>query len=407
MGTARGARRWGIRVARRDAAGRAARQRAETYIVISKPKRKSVAVGVCHCMESLLVKFAAAGRQPRAAIHNPCPMLGQAGRRDEIRTLDSLLMNFMNLPRCPVATPAAVHDVAATELDPTVPRVGVLEVGDGHRLHVETRGRPAAPVALVLHGGPGSGLSPRLFDAFDLAQWRVVGLDQRGAGRSLPAGELRANRTAELLSDLRRLRAMLGAPRWLVVGGSWGATLALLHALDDPAAVDGLLLRNPFLARPTDIDAFFASAPEALRAGWRDLPELDSRRAAGLAIEWWRHEQRLATGVAPGGPPPPATALLQRLRIQAHYLRAGCWLPSPTWLDRLDALPVVPTLVLQGADDRVCPAQGACEIAARLPQAALRILPGVGHDPSHPAMAAAMREALASFARQGDFGVVR
>jgi pimeloyl-ACP methyl ester carboxylesterase len=144
--------------------------------------------------------------------------------------------------------------------------VHTLDTGDGHRLHVEEHGHPQGRPLLLLHGGPGSGCSPMLRRPFDLSRWRLICPDQRGSGRSQPGGETRANGTEHLLADLRRLRRQLGLERWCVAGGSWGATLALLHTLDEPVAVDALLLRAVFLARDADVAGFFDGAVD-LAAG--------------------------------------------------------------------------------------------------------------------------------------------
>jgi proline iminopeptidase len=171
-------------------------------------------------------------------------------------------------------------------------------------------------------------------------------------------------------------------------------------AADDPPAVAGLLLRSPFLARAEDVDAFFADAPAPLAGGWRTLPEADDPAACRLAEVWWRHEAR-RTGS--GAPMPPPAALLQRYRIQGHYLRAGCWLQSPSLLELAARVPRVPALVLHGTHDRVCPPEGARRLAAALPGATLAWAEGAGHDPTHPCMAAQVRAALDGFAATGRF----
>ena len=302
-----------------------------------------------------------------------------------------------------------------------------VAVADGHVLHVRQSGHPQGRVALVLHGGPGSGCSPLLARFFDPARFRVVCLDQRGAGRSRPAGETAHNTTAHLLDDLRRLRAHLGIERWLVVGGSWGATLALAHALDAPEVVAGLLLRGVFLARDEDIDGFFAAAEgmrprtwarwwqraaaggvsplDALAARLQDDSVSWRRRAARL---WWLAERDLSDATAAAVLPDAATldALVPRYRIQAHYLRHRCWLDAPPLLDRCAALPRVPTLLLHGSRDRVCPPAGAAALHARLRHAGLHWVDEAGHDPAHPAMVDAMVRALDAYADRSTFDTV-
>jgi proline iminopeptidase len=152
-----------------------------------------------------------------------------------------------------------------------------LALDGGHVMHVEEHGSPAGQPVLVLHGGPGTGSSPLLRSFLDPAHYRIVCPDQRGAGRSTPAGEVACNSLEHLLADLRLLRSTLQVDRWLVVGGSWGATLALAHAIDHPEAVAGLLLRNLFLARSSDISAFFDAALRSGTADWQTLQrEADS-----------------------------------------------------------------------------------------------------------------------------------
>ena len=231
-------------------------------------------------------------------------------------------------------------------------------------------------------------------------------------------GCIEDNTLAHLLADLRLLREQLGVERWLVVGGSWGATLALLHAADQPQAVAGLLLRNVFLARAEDISAFFAAAAATGASGWarllrqaqsarRTLPEfladlfatgaLAAQRAA--AASWWAAEQRLQ-GLDPAPPADPAALdrLVDRYRVQSHYLKHGCWLAQEPLLARCGRLPAVPILILQGMEDAVCPPAGARALEQALRgRAAVRLVPGAGHDPAHPAMAEAMRAALRSF----------
>ncbi|MDQ0074827.1 proline iminopeptidase [Variovorax boronicumulans] len=298
-----------------------------------------------------------------------------------------------------------------------------LPLSGGHVMHVEEHGNPRGLPALVLHGGPGSGASPLLRSGFDPMRYRIICPDQRGAGRSTPVGSIAHNTLAELLDDLRRLRAHLHVDRWLVVGGSWGATLALLHALDQPSAIAGLLLRNTFLARTSDIHDFFAEAARRGDPEWRVLWNEARRRQCSVAtvladifahgtweaqrratLYWFAWEQRLSGGTAA----PPGDAVLQRLvpryRVLSHYLHHGCWLRAPTLLARCAALPAVPTLIVHGTRDAMCPPQGAQALARVLHgRAILQWAQGAGHDPTHPALAAAMKQALCNYANTQTF----
>jgi proline iminopeptidase len=116
---------------------------------------------------------------------------------------------------------------------------GMLDVGDGNRVYWETCGNPRGKPAVVLHGGPGSGCSPRSRRYFDPAVYRIVLLDQRGCGRSTPHAsaydtDMSVNTTAHLIADLELLRRELGIERWLVWGASWGSVLGLRYAQTHP-----------------------------------------------------------------------------------------------------------------------------------------------------------------------------
>jgi len=147
-------------------------------------------------------------------------------------------------------------------------RTHAIPVPHGHVLHVEDSGDPAGLCAVVLHGGPGSGSSPLLRRFFDPARFRVISVDQRGAGRSRPRGAIAHNCTGDLLEDLRIVREQLGVTRWLVAGGSWGATLALAYAGFEPQAVAGLLLRSVFLPSAEEIERFFQDTAGHAPAAW-------------------------------------------------------------------------------------------------------------------------------------------
>lgn len=307
-----------------------------------------------------------------------------------------------------------------TTSEPPLIRRWWLPVGAGHEMQVQEFGAADGLPALALHGGPGSGGSAGMAQVFDPARWRVIVPCQRGAGGSRPGGSLVDNTTDHLLADLRLLRRALGLERWLVYGGSWGATLALAHAADEPQAVSALLLRSSFLGRAEDIAWFFDGAAAARPEAWRTL-------AAGVG-----HDDRLRTlhawltgadstlreraarlwrawELALAGQPPQSldgaalAAQVQRLTIQAHYLAHGCWLGERPLLERCAALPAVPTMLLHARDDQVCRFEGALALQARLPAAATAFSDQGGHDPTHPVLRQATADALVRYAASGRF----
>jgi proline iminopeptidase len=186
--------------------------------------------------------------------------------------------------------------------------------------------------------------------------------------------------------------------------------------------VAALLLRSSFLARAEDIAWFFGGAAAVEPRGWaaltatappdrplhwlaEELGQSSPQRRQAAALAWARWEQALATGVLDESTPSPALldALVDRYRVQSHYLLHDCWLAVPTLLERCEAVPPVPTLLLHGSIDRVCRPEGALALHRALPHGQLQWVDGVGHDPTQPAMASAMVAALDAYALHGSF----
>src|SRR5512138_375800 len=151
-------------------------------------------------------------------------------------------------------------------------------VGDGHELYVESVGRVGGTPAVYLHGGPGSGCQPDHRRLFDPERFHAVLFDQRGAGRSRPKGGRQANTLPHLIADMEAIREKFGFERWMIVGGSWGATLALAYAQAHPDRVTGIVLRATFLGTIEEIQTGFLNTLPRLYPGLYDdfislLPE--------------------------------------------------------------------------------------------------------------------------------------
>lgn len=310
--------------------------------------------------------------------------------------------------------------------DPPAPHDdGWLDVGDGQRLFYEVRGNPAGTPAVVLHGGPGSGCSPWWAGFFDPARYRVILLDQRGAGRSTPstrdpATDLSVNTTAHLVADLERLRTHLDVDRWVLLGGSWGATLGLTYATTHPDRVRAVVLGAVTLTRSADVEwltrgvgRFFPEAHErflgALLAQDRDgnlcaayarlLADPDPRVRFDAAVAWCQWEEALAsldTDAVPGVWSNPRYAhpdfRYGFARTVTHYWAGAGFQPPDAVVGRLERLAGIPAVLCHGRLDLGSPADVAWEVARRWPGSELHIVAGVGHlgsDPMNALMVAA------------------
>lgn len=314
-----------------------------------------------------------------------------------------------------------------TALHPTIApyREHRIERAHGHRIHVEECGHPAGLPVVFLHGGPGSGCGPEHRRLFDPASYRILLVDQRGSGRSSPLGETAANRTPDLIGDLEALREAMGIDRWLLFGGSWGATLALAYAQAHADRVLGMVLRGVFLAREADLTWFFGAdgaarlfpedwAAFSAHGGSADWAELIERYyrlthgedpvAAGIAAyRWSAWGERVVTwtdprplGPAPGGTPGQTersrASLLAKARIETHYARHRYFLDGDGVLSDPSVLAGLPVTLAHGQRDLVCPLEGAWYLHRRLAGSKLRVVPDAGHLLWEPAMLEALMQ---------------
>ena len=293
-----------------------------------------------------------------------------------------------------------------------------IGVGDGHRLRVICAGNPAGMPVLVMHGGPGSGLriNPALFD---FACQRVIWVDQRGCGRSTPRGSLRRNRTEQLLRDFETVRKQLGIRRWVVYGGSWGAPLALAYAACFPTCVAALLLRGMHLTTRSETRRFFIGSRPCAAVPWHVLNcaagggRLNSvfqrcndvllngtvMEQYAVARAWNAYEARLLRHRQRNqqrSDVREVRAMVDKYRIQAHYLTHNCWLGTSrlhqfATLLRAAACPVV---AIHGRRDPVCPTRNVATLQGWLPGLQLQMV-DAGHLDNEPSMLRALRAALA------------
>lgn len=294
-----------------------------------------------------------------------------------------------------------------TEFHPFFPestphREHMIPVGSLHQIYVASYGNPDGVPIIVLHGGPGSGTSPYYAQFFDPKIYHIILADQRGAGRSLPKGEMRENTTQDLIADMETIRVFFNIKEWAVFGGSWGASLALLYAEAHPQLVLGLVLRGIFLVRTEDVHLFTRDGcPAALfhsrewaqfksdtarfiaEAGYAHLsvgvdeiyhiyyellqhPSQDLKEnAAGTLSAWEKlnsyleiNRDELDWSRSPDG--------VNMGLTEATYFEHGCFIRPNQLLDDIEHLKNIPIYIVQGKYDLVCPPVMADELETAL-----------------------------------------
>ncbi|WP_370225901.1 prolyl aminopeptidase [Pararhodobacter marinus] len=282
----------------------------------------------------------------------------------------------------------------------------MLEVGDGHSLYVEECGNPDGVPVVVLHGGPGGGCSPMMRRFFDPRHYRIVLFDQRGCGRSRPHASVEANTTQHLIADIERIRQTLGIGRWIVFGGSWGATLALAYAQAHPARAAWLVLRGVFMGTQAELDWFYGGG-----AG-RFYPELWSRFADAIPPEeqhdliaayhrrlfsgvfaketrysrlWSDWENALATVETRFPYETPVDYARAFARLENHYFTHKCFFERDgQLLEDIWKLNGVRGTIVQGQFDMICPPVTAWRLHRAWSGSTLSLVPMAGHALSEP-----------------------
>lgn len=299
-----------------------------------------------------------------------------------------------------------------------------LSVTPPHTLYIEECGNPDGIPVVFIHGGPGAGCEPYHRQLFDPERYRIILFDQRGAGRSTPHAELENNTTQDLVADMESIRQQLGIERWMLFGGSWGSTLALVYAQTHPERVLSMVLRGIFLCRQHEIDWFYqegaslifpdiwekylAPIPEDERgdmvsAYYRRLTSNDEFHRMQAAKAWSLWEGRTATLISSQrvldhfGDPHTALSLA---RIECHYFMHQSFLSENQILANVDKLHGIPGIIVQGRYDIICPMQSAWQLHQAWPDSILQIIPDAGHAASEPGIVDALVKATDDMVRQ-------
>ena len=289
-----------------------------------------------------------------------------------------------------------------------------LQVDDTHSLYVEECGNPHGIPVLFLHGGPGVGCNPDSRRFFNPKYYRIILFDQRGSGRSKPYASLVNNTTQDLIADIEKIREHCKVDCWMLFGGSWGSTLAIMYAQTYPKQVRGMVLRGIFLARQEDLDWFykdgasrvfpdhwakFASQVSAykrdnlIQAYYELLTGADELECMAAAKAWARWEAVCATL----DPNPhlekqfihPHIALSMS-KIETHYFVNNIFMQDNSILHNMDQIAHIPAIIVHGRYDMVCPLDNAHKLHSAWAASKLHIIRDAGHAACEPGIVSAL-----------------
>lgn len=293
-----------------------------------------------------------------------------------------------------------------------------VAVGDGHSLYVEESGNPDGYPVVYCHGGPGGGSDPVFRRFYDPERYRIILFDQRGCGQSTPhcAQDINAiwqNTSQDLVQDMEVIRKHLNIDAWLVTGGSWGSTLALLYAIEFPQVVTGLILRGIFLARQQDLEWLFGangaaqvypeyyrefikdhnsdSVAELLASYYEQLTgdnDIVQLTAAKQFSAWEGRIAKLRTADLSAdltSKESTASALLN-----CHYFTNNSFIYEHEIISEIGSIKDIPGYIIHGRYDMVCKAEGAFTLDEHWPNGMLEIVPAAGHSCLEPGITDAL-----------------
>lgn len=290
--------------------------------------------------------------------------------------------------------------------DPFAPLTSeMLDVGDGHELYVESVGRTDGIPTVYLHGGPGSGCQPDHRRLFDPDRFHAVLFDQRGCGRSRPKGSRQHNTTQHLIADMEKIREKFGVARWMVVGGSWGATLALAYAQTHPERVSGIALRATFLGTRAEVEIAFTSRlsqfypalyedflsvlaleerARPVEAYYRRILDADPAVHGPASRAWHDTERALSEHKAAKTRIDLASLNVWRTLpaapfMEAHYFVQDSFMTENQLLRNAGKLDGIPGIIVQGRYDLLCPPETSQALANAWPGSEIRIVEEAGH----------------------------
>ncbi len=302
-----------------------------------------------------------------------------------------------------------------------------LQVDTDQYIYFEEVGNPRGYPVVFVHGGPGGGIFPNCRRFFDPRHYRIILFDQRGSGQSRPYASLVNNTTQHLIADMEKLRVYLNVDKWMVFGGSWGSTLSLAYAIAHPERVRALVLRGIFLARQSELDWLYGDngaarmfpaeykrfmdflQPEEratpVESYYRYLTSDNEEVQLKAAWEWDIWESSISQLIPyqrdwDNCEPEEWVSSLAIARIEAHYFVNQSFFPSEQYLlEGAKTLGHIPTTIVNGRYDVICPCKTAYELYDAMPHADFVIVPNTGHSSMEQGTSDVLTEAMDGYRR--------
>jgi proline iminopeptidase len=298
------------------------------------------------------------------------------------------------------------------ELEPF--STNTLEFESGYSVYFEQSGNESGIPVIFFHGGPGSGCNENHRRYFNPEKYHIILFDQRGCNRSTPNGFVESNTTQDLLNDIEAIRKQLNIEKWLLFGGSWGATLALLYTEQFPQCVSAIILRGTFLARQCDFDWFAKSGVNKILPDyWQEFISFfnddeknnlvsaihkqifsdDKNIQFEVAKAWSLWAGRVVTHSLTSEyvlEIEDEDKLISEVKVEMHYAKNKYFIKENQILEDISKIPDVPVSIIHGRKDLTCLPDSSWSVYKTLPNSKLVMVSEAGHLASEPAMVDAL-----------------
>ncbi len=280
---------------------------------------------------------------------------------------------------------------------------GYLNVSDLHTVYYEEAGNPAGKPILLMDECFGAGINTVIRRFLDPEYYRIILFDKRGVGKSEPHAEIKDNSTRNLIEDIEKIREHLKIDKWVVFGGSWGAALSLIYAIQFPEHVLGLILRSVWFLGREEINWLYQEGlsmfyPEEWQEYLKPIPKHkrdnivkayyeiftngeDSEQAEAVAAWniWESKILKLNFLVDTANLYEDSYDAISAAKLKCHYFVNDMFVKTEkSILDNIHKISDIPTVIINGRYDLACPLYAAWKLHKLLPGAKFIVVKNTG-----------------------------
>lgn len=285
----------------------------------------------------------------------------------------------------------------------SLPEMYNIDVDDNNKIYTEVSGKKNGIPVIFIHGGPGGHCRSEHHSLFDPEIYRSIIFDQRGCGKSKPYRSLSGNNTINLVEDIDKIREFFKIKKFLIVGGSWGATLAIKYALKYPKNLIGILLRSVFLGTENEIKWAFIENPKNFAP---NLYETFLKYSSGNDLiasyykkifkdnsklhSWiWHDYERILSQLNPQNYSfQDEKELLKRDGLpnspfmELYYIKNNFFMDDNEILNNVGKISHIPAYIVQGRYDLICPPVNAFNLSNKWRSSKITFVNTAGHSSS-------------------------